>query len=112
MADQAYVYVKNNLTGGIDASRMLPDGSVASTTTIGSGNREKITLLGPEEWVVVTAPDGVDSKTCVASVKSDVDLDTLHSRTDSNWTLKIVPNELPPDAPTNVNITLGEDEPE
>lgn len=112
MADQAYVYVKNNLTGSIDATRILPDGSEASTTTISSANREKITLLGPDEWVVVTAPAGVDTKNCVASVKSDVDLDTLHSRTDSNWTIKIVPNELPPDTPTDVNITLGEDEPE
>jgi sarcosine oxidase gamma subunit len=112
MADQAYVYVRNNFTGSIDATRMLPNGSPASTTTISSTNREKITLLGPDEWVVVTAPAGVDTKNCVASVKSDVDLDTLHSRTDSTWTIKIVPNELPPDTPTDVNITLGEDEPE
>ena len=112
MADQAYVYVRNNLTGGIDATRMLPNGSAASTTTIGSAALEKIILLGPEEWVVVTAPAGVDTKTCVMSVKSDVDLDTLHSRTRSNWTIKIVANELPPDTPTTVNITLGEDEPE
>jgi len=112
MADQAYVYVKNNLTGGINATRMLPNGSAASATTISSTNREKITLLGPDEWVVITAPAGVDTKNCVISVKSDVDLDTLHSRTESNWTIKIVPNELPPDTPTDVNITLGEDEPE
>jgi hypothetical protein len=112
MADQAYVYVKNNLIGGINATRMLPNGSTASTITISSTNREKITLLGPDEWIVIAAPSGVDTKNCVISVKSDVDLDTLHSRTDSNWTIKIVPNELPPDTPTDVNITLGEDEPE
>jgi hypothetical protein len=112
MADQAYVYVRNNLTGSINATRMLPDGSTASTTTINNANREKITLLGPEEWVVVTAPAGVDTKNCIISVKSDVDLETLSSRSDSNWTIKIVPNELPPDTPTDVNITLGEDEPE
>jgi hypothetical protein len=112
MADQAYVYVKNNLTGSIDATRMLPDGSEASTTTIANANREKITLLGLEEWIVIAAPAGVDTKDCVISIKSDVDLDTLLSRTDSKWTIKIVPNELPPDTPTDVNITLGEDEPE
>jgi hypothetical protein len=112
MADQAYVYVKNNLTGSIDATRMLPDGSTASTATISNANREKITLLGPDEWVVVTAPAGVDTRDCVISVKSDVDLDTLHSRTDSNWTIKIVPNELPPTTPTDVNITIGVNEPE
>ena len=89
MADQAYVYVKNNLTGGINATRMLPNGSKASITTIGSSNREKITLLGPDEWVVITAPPGVDTKNCVFSVKSDVDLDTLHSRTDSTGLSKL-----------------------
>ena len=112
MADQAYVYIRNNLTGSIEATCMLPDGSAASTATISKANREKITLLGLEEWVLITAPAGIDTKDCVISVKSDVDLDTLHSRTDSNWTIKIVPNELPPTTPTDVNITLGEDEPE
>lgn len=44
MADQAYVYVKNNLTGSINATRMLPNGSAASTKTISNATREKITL--------------------------------------------------------------------
>jgi hypothetical protein len=98
MADRADVYVRNGLTGSIQGdihvTRKLPDGSSDFDTAIAYGNEEQI------------------SKDCPFKVKSDVDLAVSCSRTDSNWAIKIVPNELPPDVPTTVNVNLGEDEPE
>ncbi len=112
MANQAYVYVRNTLEGGITASRRLPDASEASITNVGKEVKEKLTLLGPDEWIVIRAPEGMDTRNCFLKVRADVDLETVHSRSDSMWTIKIVPNRLPPDAPTTVNVTAGNDEPE
>jgi len=116
MADRADVYVRNGLTGSIQGdihvTRKLPDGSSDLDITIANGNEEMIHLPGPEVSLVIDAPEGVDSKDCPFKVKSGVDLAVSCSRTDSNWAIKIVPNELPPDVPTTVNVNLGEDEPE
>ncbi len=116
MANRADVYVKNKLTGSIQGNinviRKLPDGSSDLDVTITYGNEEMVHLSTPDVSLLIYAPQGVDTRDCPVKVKSDVDLAVACSRTDSNWTMNIVPNELGPITPTTVNVDLGEDEPE
>lgn len=114
MADQANVYVKNNstLTGDITALRILPDGSQGGSTTIGFGVKEKITLLGLDEKILINATSGGDLTTCYVAVRSDVDVQVKHSAEAPNWTIQIVPNTAPPNTPTTTNVSVGDDEPE
>jgi hypothetical protein len=107
MAEQADVYVKNKLTDGIQVIRKLPDGSSDYEVTVAGGDEEKIYLGGTEVSLVVKAPEGTDTKNHSFRKRSDVDLSVACSRTDSNWTMKILPNDLPPDVPTTVNVTIG-----
>lgn len=109
MADRADVSVKNVLADEINVIRQLPDGSSDVNIVIAGGNEEQVHLPGPEVSLVIKAPIGMDIKGCPVKVKSDVDLDVSCSRTNASWSIKIVPNELPPDAPTTVNVNIGED---
>lgn len=108
MAEQADVYVKNNLTGDITVVRKLPDGSSDLSITIANGNTEQIYLAGTDVSLVIHAPEGVDTKDHPLGVKSGLDLAVSHSRTDSRWTIQIVPNDLPPEVPTTVNVSAGD----
>lgn len=110
MADQADVYVKNKLTNDIHVARKLSNGSIDVEETISNGNTEQINLGSTDVSLLITPPGGTDIKDCYICVRPDVDLDVKCSRTDSKWTLKILPNSLPPEAPTTVNVTIGEDE--
>jgi len=111
MANRADVYVKNVLTDNINVIRKLPDGTIDLNTSIANGDEEGVHLAGPEVSLIINAPEGKDIKDCHVKVKSDVDLAVSHSRTDSNWAIKIVPNDLPPDVPTTVNVDVGESGP-
>ncbi len=111
MANRADVYVENVLTDGINVIRKLPDGSSDLEFAIANGNEEQIHLAAPEVSLLINAPEGVDTKECPFKVKSDVDLAVSCSRTDSNWTVQIVSNDLPPDVPTTVNVRVGEEGP-
>ena len=114
MANRADVNVKNCFTDNVDLNvvRKLSDGSTDLNSTITDGNEEQIHLPSTDVSLVVTAPNGFEIKNCPVHVKSDVDLDISKSRTDSNWTFQIVPNTLPPDIPTTVNVEIGPDEPD
>ena len=111
MADQADVYVKNNFTGTIDAVRYLGSGASDLEITIPSGSEERILLSGTDTYIVIKAPTGVDTKFHWGKLKADLDMTMTFSRTDSTWKVQIVPNSLPPEVPTTVNIRLGDDEP-
>lgn len=110
MANKADVYVKNVLTDEINVLRKLPDGSSDLEIAIATGNEDMVHLPGTEVSLLINAPVGMDTKDCPINMVSDVDLSVSCSRTDSNWILQIVPNELPPDAPTTVNVTCGDEE--
>ena len=107
MADQADVYIKNALTEAIYAVRYLSGVSSDLDITIASGDEEKILLPGTDVYLVITAPRGIDIKESSILVKSDMDLEVSCSRTNSNWKIQIMPNSLPPEVPTTVNITVG-----
>lgn len=110
MANRADVYVKNVLRENMDIHviRRLEDGTNDLETAIATENEEMIHLPTPDVSLVINAPLGADTKDCPIYMKSDVDLSVSCSRTDSNWTIKIVPNNLPPEAPTSVTVDIGE----
>ncbi|MCP5104346.1 MAG: hypothetical protein GY950_13240 [bacterium] len=108
MADRADVNVKNVLADDINVIRKLPDGSSDINAVIANGNEEQIHLPGPEVSLQINAPVGMDTNTCPLKVISDVDLAVSHSRTSALWTMRIESNELPPETPTTVNVTVGE----
>ena len=115
MAEQADIYVTNKFERDIVVTRILPGGS-SENAKIPSGDEdrfylsshyeEKLPLVIPEESLIINAPDGVDTEDCQIVVRSSIiDLAILCSRT--NWTIRIVPNDLPPDVPTTVNVSVG-----
>jgi len=112
MANRADVYVKNSLADSIQLVRKLPNGKGDLEAVVAHGSKEGVHLPGPEVSLEIKTPKKVDTKECVISVKADVDMTITYSRTDSRWSLKIDPNDLPPTAPTTVNVNIGEDEPE
>ncbi|MGE5342184.1 MAG: hypothetical protein ACM3SY_11975 [Candidatus Omnitrophota bacterium] len=111
MAEQADFYVKNLMTDSIQVVRRLPDGTNDLETVILSNNEEKITLIGTDVLLIISAPGGVDTKYYPLTVKADIDLAVVYSRTYSQWKIRIEPNTLPPDAPTTVNVDVGSDVP-
>lgn len=116
MADKADVYVTNLLENDVNVFRKLPDGASDLDTVVAGKDgetvhTEKIILQGTDVSLEINAPQGMDIKGCPFMATSDVDLAVSHSRTDSFWTAQIVPNDLPPEAPTSVNITLGPEGP-
>ena len=108
MAEQADVFVKNKFESERDivVTRVLPDES-REDTIIANGDEEKFPLLVAEESLIINAPDGADTENLHLIVRSSIiDLKVTHSST--NWTLQIIPNDLPPEVPTTVNITPGD----
>ncbi len=108
MADQADVYVKNRFTGDVRVIRYLSSGVSDLEITISPGNEEKVLLTGTDVYLVIKPPAGKDLKLCFITVRSDVDLSVPGSRTDSLWKVQILPNSLPPEVPTTVNIEAGD----
>jgi hypothetical protein len=111
MANRADIYVKNGLTDNINVVRKLPDGSVDLDTTVAAGSEEMLHLPDTDVSLLISSPEGMDTKECPVKVKSGVDLAVTHSRTGSNWVINIVPNDLPSDVPTTVNVDVGESGP-
>jgi len=111
MAEQADFYVKNKFSGAIDVTRNLPGGGSDLKITIAPGNEEKIYLVGTDSSLTIKAPGGIDTKGHPIDVKSDLDLAVSFSRTTNSWKINIVPNNIVPDLPTTVNISVGGDLP-
>lgn len=107
MANKADAYVRNVLTDNINVLRKLPDGTIDLNVSVAPGIDEMINLPSPEVSLIVNAPIGMDIKYCRMNVISDVDLALACSRTDSNWAINIIPNDLPPDIPTTLNVEVG-----
>ncbi len=113
MAEQADVYVKHALRGVSNDIHVVvkhSDGSSDPEVPIAKGNQERFYLGGTGESLIISAPSGVDTKEHPIIVKADVDVAVVCSRTNSSWTLKIEPNNLPPETPTTVNVNVGDEE--
>jgi hypothetical protein len=108
--EQADFYVKNFFSTAIQVSRKLSDGNTVSSVSIAAGSTEKVSIQGTDVTLVIEAPAGIDISGYFLRSKAEVDLAVLFSRTDSCWKMNIVPNDLEPEAPTTVNVNVGEDE--
>jgi len=108
MAEQADVFVTNSFQSDIVVTRVLPDKSRVDTT-IANGNEEKFPLMVPEESLIINAPDGKDERLYIVVRSSIIDLHVRYSTT--KWTTRIIPNDLPPEVPTTVNVNVGQDPP-
>lgn len=107
MTASADVYVKNQLVDAIRVICYPSNGGSDSENTLVSGDEDRFPLLGTDASLAIVAPPGMDTKNCFIMVRSDLDLLVICSRTDSNWRIQIKPNDLPPDAPITVNVTIG-----
>lgn len=114
MANNAYVNVKNVFSDNVtvNVTCRLQDGTIDQDVDILQNETKQVQLASPEVTLVLKAPEGMDLRDCLLKVKTDVDVETIHSRTDSNWAFKIIPNTIPPDIPTTMNVTVGHDEPD
>ena len=110
MIEQADFYVNNSFQMAVQVSRKLPDGSTDLNVGVDPGNTRKVPIQGTDVSLVIEAPSGIDIKECFLRSRAEVDLAVLFSRTDSYWKINIVPNDLEPEAPTTVNVNVGEDE--
>ena len=114
MANNADVTVKNVFSDNVtvNVKRRLQDGTIDQEVNIAQNEAEQVHLPSPEVALVITVPGGMDLRDCLLKVKTDVDVENIHSMTDGNWTLKIIPNDLPPEVPTTMNVSVGQDEPD
>ena len=110
MIEQADFYVNNSFDTVVQVSRKLADGSIDLNIGIDPGKTERVPVQGTDVSLVIEAPAGIDIKECFLRSRAEVDLTVLFSRTDSHWEINIVPNDLEPEAPTTVNVNVGEDE--
>ena len=111
MADEADVYVNNNLTNTIGAVRYcLPGEESDLDVSITSGNEEMIHLVKAETYLVIAPPSGQNPGGCPFSVSNE-ELLAWTAMTD-HWKVEIKPNTLPPDTPTSANVEVGAVEPD
>ena len=114
MINQADVNVKNAFTNDvtINLKRLLKDETVDLQDTIPQGELKNVNLADTDVRLELTLPEEIDLRDCLLKIKTDVDINTICSRTNHSWTIRIIPNDLPPDTPTTVNVTVGQDEPD
>ena len=111
MADEADVYVNNNLTGTIGAVRYcLPGEKRDLDVSITSGNEEMIHLVKEDTYMVIAPPSGQNPEGCPFSVSNE-DLLAWTAMND-HWKVEIKPNTLPPDTPTSATVEVGAVEPD
>ena len=114
MADQADVLVKNQFPAqSVNVRRQLvSDGTTDYETVLSGDTQEQIVLPGPETAMLIQAPNGLDLKDCQIKLDCALDVEVTVSRTNSNWRMRIIPNDIPPEVPTTINVSIGDVEPE
>jgi hypothetical protein len=117
MAEKAEFYVKKSFKDGFQGFkdgfqvvRKLQDGIEDINRTCTLSDEEMVPISDAETSLVIKAPPGTDLKECWVKVRADVDLSIVLSRSNAYWAFKIIPGSSPPEAPTTVNVTIGEDE--
>lgn len=114
MANKADVNVKNvfNDSVTVNVKCRLQDGTIDKDVDIVQNEAVTVHLPAPGVALLITLPGGMDLCDCFLKVETDVDVNAVHSRTEGNWALSIIPNDLPPDVPTTMNVTVGGTEPD
>ena len=117
MAQKAEFYVKKRFKDGsqgfkdgFQVVRKLQDGKEDINRTSTLSDVEIVPINDTETSLLIKAPPGTDLKECPIKVRADVDLSIVLSISKAYWAFKIVPGNSPPEAPTTVNVTIGEDE--
>jgi hypothetical protein len=111
MANQADVYVKNNLTEAVGVVRYcLPGGNKDLDISIAGGNEEMVYLVKSQTYMTIKLPNGMYTADCPFRVSNEELLSW--STMDDRWTVEIQPNNLPPDTPTTANVDVGDVEPD
>ncbi len=112
MIYSADIYIKNYLCDAITVSREQNGHGVDMTFILDGGDHNRIPLLGPESSLTINAPEGLDARYCSVKMRSDFDIELKYLGTESKWTVRILPNELPPYVGPLVYIAISEDGPE
>jgi hypothetical protein len=112
MASQADVTLKNEFPRGTIRVFRKIDRHTDLEYAVESGSYHRIPLMGPESSLIIQAPEGKDTKYSIIKMRSDVDVMLQNTRTNAQWEISIIPNHLPPDVPTIINISVGEEEPD
>lgn len=110
--NMADFHVLNKWQADVDVTRMVNEEQSDYNNTLPLQHGDTINIPNLIASLVISAPAGLDLKRCPITFQSKVDLEIVYSRTHSRVTFKIKPNDLPPDVPTDVNVTLGPEEPE
>jgi hypothetical protein len=112
MSDQANFHVRNLFRkDDINVIPEMPDGSKGEEVTIPPKDENKLPILDMDAALIIKCPKGKNTNLCFIKVKPDVDLVVSLLRSDTNWTLKIVPNNARNKTPTTVNVDVGEEGP-
>ncbi len=111
MAAKAGIIVRNLLPHDIDVARNISRERRYLETKINRRKKDKFHLPGPDVSLRIKVPNQKDAQDCPIKVKSDVDFSLLYSRSHSCWTLKLEPNDSPPNVPTTVTVDVGEEGP-
>ncbi len=112
MANRAEVYVRNMFKKEVKVARALPGGKSDLELHVVRAKKERIPLLSPEAALVIHAPRGLDTMNAYIKVKTQLDVNVSCSRTHHHWTIRIQPNQVPPDTPLDLNVEIGDDEPD
>lgn len=117
MIEQANVFIKNKFVNCEDPKdiqvTLEPAGGTQPIIIAAGQTGDPILLPNLETSLVIKAPDSIeDLKEVDIQVWSGVDLSVISSSTNGEWkwTLKILTNNLPPEVPTTVNVTVGDGE--
>lgn len=114
MASQTDVKVRNKINSSVtlNVALKLADGTLHPQEPVAFDDFVRVFLSEPNDSLVITAPEGVDTKTYYCAVTSELDMNTAYSRTNNSWTINTVDSDFPVNVPTTTNVTLAEEEPE
>ncbi len=118
MVEQAVVLVRNKfkkLKRNVEVRYEISGRGTGTNTPILPGEKRKL-LLSTDGALIIEAPGDkdkdADTRDCGIWVQSDVDLIINYSRSKSFWKMRVESSDLPPTVPADVNINIGENEPE
>lgn len=112
MVNNAVVQLKNNFPGeSIHVLRKPGEEVIDLDLMLTPQGTETIDLQSLDVLLEVHGPEGLDLKEYQFTIGSSVDLDISYSREHSRLTFKIAPNDVDPDIPTTVNISIGDARP-
>jgi len=109
MSEQADFYVLNKSQETIQVKHQLGE-NPPFTYNIPPDGDETIIIPDLNSDVTIDMPTFKEDKKSFLKTKTDTALITHTSLANRTWLINIDQNDLPPQAPTTVNVEIGEDE--